>query len=184
MVPTLMAAAGEPDVKENCLTATTIGGKTYKVHLDGYNLCLLCRAGHDTRQEFLYLTDDGNLAALRYDNWKFCFMEQRAHGFDVWEEPFVTLRVPMLEDLHTDPFERGPEEGIDPYSHWRIDRVFPARSCAGLRRSPSLVSLVQGPSRRGRNLAVSRSIKCCRNCSTPGAARAITNVASLPKAAK
>jgi arylsulfatase len=85
------------------------------------------------RKEFLYWTDDGSLAALRYDKWKILFMEQRAQGFSVWEEPFTTLRVPKLVDLHSDPFERGPEEGID-YDHWRIDRVFllvPAQAFVG-----------------------------------------------------
>ncbi len=86
------------------------------------------------RKEFLYWTDDGDLAALRYDKWKITFMEQRAHGFDVWEEPFTPLRVPKLFDIHADPFERGAEEGMD-YSHWRIDRVFLLVPGASLRRT-------------------------------------------------
>ena len=124
-LPTLLAAAGVPDVKEKLLTGYQAGGSTYKVHLDGYNLMPFLKGETDTgpRKEFLYWTDDGELAALRYDKWKLNFMVQNAHGFAVWEEPFVSLRVPLLVDLHADPFERGPEEGID-YDHWRIDHVF------------------------------------------------------------
>ena len=87
----------------------------------------------DPRREFLYWTDDGELAALRYDRWKAMFLEQPAHGFSVWETPFVSLRVPKLFDLHADPFERAEMEAID-YSHWRIDRVFlltPAQAFVG-----------------------------------------------------
>jgi arylsulfatase len=135
MMPTLLAAAGAPDVKEKLLTGYQAGDATYKVHLDGYNLMPYLKGDSDKypRKEFLYWTDDGDLAALRYDKWKVNFMVQRAHGFDVWEEPFVTLRVPQLIDLHADPFERGPEEGID-YSHWRLDRVYllvPAQAYVG-----------------------------------------------------
>jgi arylsulfatase len=134
-LPTLLAAAGVPDVKEKLLAGYHAGDSTYKVHLDGYNLMsyLKGQTEDDPRREFLYWTDEGGLCGLRYDKWKLVFMEQRAHGFDVWEEPFSTLRVPKLIDLHADPFERGPEEGID-YSHWRIDRVFllvPAQAFVG-----------------------------------------------------
>src|SRR5277367_4753020 len=135
LLPTLMAAAGVPDVKEKLLTGYQAGDSTFKVHLDGYNLLpyLKGETEEGPRKEFLYWTDDGDLAALRYGKWKILFMEQRAHGFSVWEDPFTTLRVPKLVDLHSDPFERGPEEGID-YDHWRIDRVFllvPAQAFVG-----------------------------------------------------
>ncbi len=135
LLPTLMAAAGVPDVKEKLLTGYQAGDSTFKVHLDGYNLLpyLKGETEEGPRKEFLYWTDDGDLAALRYDKWKILFMEQRAQGFSVWEDPFTTLRVPKLVDLHSDPFERGPEEGID-YDHWRIDRVFllvPAQAFVG-----------------------------------------------------
>jgi arylsulfatase A-like enzyme len=135
LLPTLMAAAGVPDVKEKLLTGYEAGGSTFKVHLDGYNMLPYLKGETDEgpRKEFLYWTDDGELAALRYNKWKILFMEQRATGFSVWEDPFTTLRVPKLVDLHSDPFERGPEEGID-YDHWRIDRVFllvPAQAFVG-----------------------------------------------------
>ena len=108
---------------------------TYKVHLDGYNFMPYFKGEvqEGPRHEFLFWSDDGDLSALRYDKWKLLFMEQRAHGFDVWEEPYVTLRVPKLIDLRADPFERGPEEGMD-YGHWRLERVFllvPAQAYVG-----------------------------------------------------
>lgn len=119
--PTLAAAAGAGDVKSKLLK----GDGGFKVHLDGYDLA----AGFKDeaawpRKEFLYWTDDGNLAALRYDRWKLHFMEQRAHGFDVWQEPMVTLRLPKLFDLRADPYERADHEGTLGYSRWRIDRAF------------------------------------------------------------
>jgi arylsulfatase len=75
------------------------------------------------RREFLYWTDDGEVAGLRYDQWKMVFMEQRSHGFDVWQDPMVTLRVPKLFSLRADPFERADHEGMG-YERWRIDRIF------------------------------------------------------------
>jgi arylsulfatase A-like enzyme len=135
LVPTLAAAAGVPDIKEKLLAGYKAGDATFKVHLDGYNLMpyLKGETKDDPRHEFLYWTDDGELAALRYNRWKLLFLEQRAHGFSVWEEPFVQLRVPKLMDLHADPFERAEYEGID-YSHWRIDRIYllvPAQAYVG-----------------------------------------------------
>jgi arylsulfatase len=134
-MPTLVAAAGIPDVKEKLLAGYQAGSATYKVHLDGYNLMpyLKGEAQEGPRREFLYWTDDGELAALRYNRWKLMFLEQRSHGFDVWQEPFISLRVPKLFDLHADPFERAEYEGID-YSHWRIDRIYllvPAQAYVG-----------------------------------------------------
>ena len=125
MLPTLLAAAGEPDIKQKLLTGHEANGRTYKVHLDGYDLTPYLKgdAEESPRKEFIYWTDDGQIAALRYGNWKLVFMEQRAHGFDVWQEPFVTLRLPKLFNLRSDPFERADHEGMD-YAHWRIDRVF------------------------------------------------------------
>jgi arylsulfatase len=124
-VTTLMAAAGVPDVKEKLLNGYQAGSTTYKVHLDGYNLMPYLKGDtqEDPRHEFLYWTDDGDLAALRYDRWKLLFLEQPAHGFSVWETPFVPLRVPKLFDLHADPFERAEYEAID-YSPWRLDRLY------------------------------------------------------------
>jgi arylsulfatase len=123
-VETLMAAVGEPDIKDKLLAGYTAGDKTFKVHLDGYDQRpLLSGSGPDPRKEFFYWTDDGDLAGLRYERWKLVFMEQRAHGFDVWQDPMIVLRVPKLFDLRADPFELGDQEAIG-YARWRIDRVF------------------------------------------------------------
>ena len=123
-VQTLMGALGEPDIKDKLMKGATIGGKSYKVHLDGYDQRdLLAGKGPGKRREFFYWTDDGEVAGLRYDQWKMVFMEQRAHGFDVWQEPLVTLRVPKLFNLRSDPFERADHEGLG-YQQWRIERIY------------------------------------------------------------
>jgi arylsulfatase len=124
-VTTLMAAVGEPDIKEKLLKGHKIGDKTFKVHLDGYNLmpALKGEAKEWPRPGFAYWSDDGNLVALRYQNWKVVFMDQRAHGLDVWQEPFVPLRFPKLFNLRSDPFERADEDS-DNYAQWRAERMF------------------------------------------------------------
>ncbi len=134
MIPTLLAAAGVPDVKEQLLKGMKVGDKTFKVHLDGYNVTdSLAGRGPDPRHEFFYFNDDGSLVGLRYDQWKIVFAEQRAEGFDVWQDPFVVLRVPKIFNLRSDPFEKGDHVGMD-YTHWRLDRTLPARAGAGIRR--------------------------------------------------
>jgi len=133
-LPTLLAAAGEPRVKEKLLVGYEANGRTFKVHLDGYDQTdLLSGHGPGARKEFFYFTDDGDLCGLRYNRWKAVFMEQQQHGMDVWRYPLIPLRVPKLEDLRADPFERGEIEGID-YDHWMIDRAFlfvPAQAIVG-----------------------------------------------------
>lgn len=122
-MPTLMAAAGQPDIKDKLLKGYSVGDKTYKVHLDGYNqIPMLEGQGPGARKEFFYFTDDGSLSALRYANWKMMFSVQRAHGLDVWQEPYVTLRLPMLFNLRMDPFERAEES--EDYPRWRVDNAW------------------------------------------------------------
>jgi arylsulfatase A-like enzyme len=124
MLPTLMAAAGVPDVKEQLLKGMKVGDKTFKVHLDGYNIAdSLAGKAPDPRKEFFYFNDDGSLVALRFNQWKLVFAEQRAHGFDVWQEPFTQLRLPKLFNLRSDPFELADHDSIG-YPKWRIDRIF------------------------------------------------------------
>jgi arylsulfatase len=134
MLPTLLAAAGDTTAKDDLLKGRAIGSTTYKVHLDGYNLLPALRGEAAwPRKEFLYWTDDGGLACLRYDRWKVVFMEQRAEGFDVWEEPLVTLRLPKIFDIRGDPFERGFREGMG-YKEWRFNHTFlmgPAQAYVG-----------------------------------------------------
>ncbi len=124
MLPTLLAAAGVPDVKEQLLKGMQVGNKTFKVHLDGYNIMeSLAGKAPDPRQEFFYFNDDGSLVGLRYHQWKIVFAEQRAEGFDVWQEPFVQLRLPKIFNLRSDPFEKADHVGFG-YDKWRTDRLF------------------------------------------------------------
>jgi arylsulfatase A-like enzyme len=124
MLPTILAAAGVPDVKEQLMKGMKVGKKTFKVHLDGYDLTeSFTGKSKSPRHEFFYWNDDGSLVALRYDQWKIVFQEQRSEGLDVWQDPFVPLRFPKLFNLRTDPFELADHVAID-YSHWRLDRAF------------------------------------------------------------
>ncbi len=123
-VPTLVAAAGNPNVTEQLLAGTTVGGKPFKVHLDGYNLTdYLAGKGPDPRKDFFYFNDDGSLVGLRFNQWKIVFSEQRSEGFAVWQDPFTPLRLPKLFNLRSDPFEIGDRESIG-YDRWRIEHVY------------------------------------------------------------
>ena len=107
-LPTFLAAAGEPDIAEKCKKGHKAGDKTFKVHLDGYNLIphLTGKDPKSPRKGFIYFTDDGDVAALRFDNWKIAFLEQRARGtLQIWAEPMVPLRLPKVFNLRTDPYE-------------------------------------------------------------------------------
>ncbi|BDL37516.1 arylsulfatase [Methylorubrum sp. GM97] len=109
-VPTLMAAAGDPDIKDKLLKGHQAGTKTFKVHLDGYNQLphLTGQQPGSARNEFIYFDDDGDLVAMRYGNWKIVFEEQRAPGtMRIWAEPFTKLRVPKVFNMRSDPYERA-----------------------------------------------------------------------------
>jgi arylsulfatase len=124
--PTLLAAAGVPDVKEQLLKGMKVGDTTFKVHLDGYNLLpyLTGQTTKSPREEFFYFNDDGGLDALRYDNWKFVFSEQRIEGtMRIWAEPFVTLRLPKIFNLRTDPYERA-DITSNTYYEWLVEHLF------------------------------------------------------------
>ena len=136
MLATLAAAAGEPDSVEKLKKGYKSGDKTFKVHIDGYNLLpfLKGEVKENPRKGFLYWSDDGDLMAIRVGNWKCTFMEQRAHGADVWGEPFVSLRLPNLYNLRSDPFERATEDATLYYKKWLFDRAFlfvPAQAIVG-----------------------------------------------------
>ena len=125
MLPTLLAAAGDPDIAAELLKGKTIGDRTYKVHLDGYDLASAFKGTAEwPRKEFIYWTDDGNVAALRYENWKVTFLEQKAEGMKVWQEPFDELRAPILTNLRMDPFERARQEEAMGYQRWWIEHMF------------------------------------------------------------
>ena len=124
--PTLLAAAGVPDIKEKLLKGYKIGDKTFKVHLDGYNFLpyLTGKDKKSPRTEFFYFNDEGGLTALRYDNWKFIFAEQRAEGtLRVWAEPFTELRFPLIFNLRTDPYERA-QITSNTYYDWVLDHAY------------------------------------------------------------
>jgi len=135
-LPTILAMAGDAEIIDKLLKGHKIGGITYKVHLDGHNLVpyLTGEVAKSPRQWFLYVNDDQQLVALRYDNWKIVFMEQRQPGtMRVWSEPFVTLRVPKLYNLRTDPFERADITSVT-YYDWFVNHVFllvPAQAFVG-----------------------------------------------------
>ncbi len=126
MLPTLVAAAGEPNIVEKVKQGYKAGNKTFKVHLDGYNLIpfLKGEVKENPRKGFLYWSDDGELMALRYGNWKVHFMVQRAHGFHVWAEPLVSLRVPWILNLRSNPFELDDEDADIYGNKWFCDRIF------------------------------------------------------------
>jgi len=124
MFPTLLAAAGNPDVKQELLDGTTAIGRKYNVHLDGYNLMPALKGDADwPRIDFMYWTDDGQVAALRWKDWKFTFLKQNAEGINVWRDQFEVLRAPMLANLRMDPFEKAEYESIG-YNRWWIDHMF------------------------------------------------------------
>ena len=124
--PTFLAAAGVPDVKEQLLKGMKVGDTTFKLHLDGYNLLpyLTGQTTKSPREEFFYFNDDGGLDALRYDNWKIVFSEQRVEGtMRIWAEPFVTLRLPKIFNLRTDPYERA-DITSNTYYEWLVEHLF------------------------------------------------------------
>jgi arylsulfatase len=135
-LPTFLAAAGNDKVKDELLKGKTISGKTYKIHLDGYNMLpyLTGEEEEGRRKEIFYFSDDGDLTAMRYDDWKLIFMEQRAPGtFLVWANPFTPLRVPLLLNLRRDPYEFAPITS-NTYYEWMTDRVYllvPAQDIVG-----------------------------------------------------
>ncbi len=123
-LPTLCAAAGDPDVVAKTLSGYKLTNKTVKVHLDGYNLIPFFKGTvkESPRQEFIYWSDDGDLFAIRYNRWKMVFIEQNHTGIDVWEKGFEHLRLPKTYDLYADPFERSDESIL--YDEWMIHHAF------------------------------------------------------------
>jgi len=130
---TLLAAAGDTDIAEKLKAGHELNGTEYKVHLDGFNQLDYITGATDKspRNYFFYVGDDGDLTALRYDNWKFVFMEQRAAGtLQVWFEPYVKLRAPKIFNLRLDPYERA-DYTSNTYWDWVLDHawlVIPAQA--------------------------------------------------------
>ena len=135
-LPTFLSAAGQPDIKEKLLTGYKANNKDFKVHIDGYDFLptLTGESEKGPRKEIFYFSDDGDLTALRYDDWKMIFLEQRAEAtFQAWMEPFVPLRVPLIFNLRRDPYERS-QVTSNTYFDWLIDRAYllvPAQAYVG-----------------------------------------------------
>jgi arylsulfatase len=124
MLPPLLAAAGDPNVNDGLLEGRQVGDKTFKVHVDGYNLLPALKGEAEwPRHDFIYWTDDGSVAALRYNDWKVTFLKENAHGMQVWQQPFEPLRAPTLGNLRSDPFERAEYEGYG-YNQWYLEHMF------------------------------------------------------------
>jgi len=169
-LPTLLAAAGVPDVKEQLLKGMKVGDTTFKVHLDGYNLLPLFtgQTTEDPRKEFFYFNDDADLVALRYDNWKLVFAEQRVTGtMQIWAEPFTPLRVPKLFNLRMDPYERA-DITSNTYYDWFIDHAFvcvPAQALVG-----NFISTFKEfpPSQKAGSFGVDQALEKMRESATEG----------------
>ncbi len=132
-LPTLLAAAGETDIKAKLLDGTTIGSKTFKVHIDGVDMLpyLSGETKESPRPFFFYMSDDGDILAIRMKDWKVVLMEQRAHQLMCWFEPFVKLRAPKMFNLRRDPFERA-DENSNTYWDWVISHAYILYGMQGL----------------------------------------------------
>jgi arylsulfatase len=168
--PTFLAAAGVLDVKEQLLKGMKVGDTTFKVHLDGYNLLpfLTGQTNKSPRQEFFYFNDDSDLVGLRYDNWKLVFEEQRVTGtLRIWAEPFVTLRIPKLFNLRTDPYERA-DITSNTYYDWFFDHAFvavPAQNIVG----KFLATFKEfPPSQAGGSLSIEKALQMVQNGASGG----------------
>jgi arylsulfatase A-like enzyme len=146
---TFLAAAGESDIAEMLKAGHELNGTTYKVHLDGFNQLpyITGEVEESPREYFFYVTDDGDVSALRYDNWKFVFMEQRMPGtMALWAEPFTPLRFPKIFNLRLDPYERA-DITSNTYWDWVVSRAYllvPAQSFV----AQMLSTLVEFPARQ------------------------------------
>ncbi|MFA9472742.1 MAG: arylsulfatase [Deltaproteobacteria bacterium] len=125
-LPTFVAMAGDPNIKENLKKKKKRRQKGFRVHLDGYNFLPYFTGAEakPPRKEIFYFSDDGDLTAVRYNDWKAVFMEQKTVGtLRVWMDPFVPLRVPLIFNLRRDPYERA-EVTSNTYYDWMLDRAF------------------------------------------------------------
>jgi arylsulfatase len=172
-LPTFLAAAGKNDIKEDLLDGykSSALGRDYKVHLDGYDLTAHLKDPQGTpspRKEIFYFSDEGDLTALRFGDWKLIFMEQRVEGtLQAWAEPFIPLRVPLIFNLRRDPYERS-QKTSNTYYDWLLDRAYllvPAQAYVG----KFLATFQDFPPRQK---AASFSLeRVMEKLSTPGGAR-------------
>ena len=178
-LPTLLAAAGESDVAQKLLGGHRIGGKTYKVHIDGYNLLpyLTGEAKESPRKFFFYISDDGDILAIRMRDWKVVLMEQRAKQLMCWFEPFVKLRAPKMFNLRRDPFERA-DENSNTYWDWLLSHAYI------MYEMQAIVAQQIGTSknfRRARSRPHLIWTRSCASSRTPPAAPTIDRGLELPR---
>jgi len=147
-LPTLLAAAGQPDIVEELKAGHQAGDKHFRVHIDGYNILpyLIGDTDESPREWFFYTNDDGLIVAIRYGDWKAVFYEQRATRMQVWSEPFVALRLPKIFNLSRDPFERA-DENANSYWDWIIEHMFVMYPMAAL-AAEQLQSFIEFPTRQ------------------------------------
>ena len=134
-LPTFAAAAGDATIKDKLAKGVSLGGRSYRNFIDGYNQLdhLSGKVPQSPRNEFFYVNDDGQIVAIRYSDWKVVFLENRGEAFEVWREPFTELRVPLLFNLRRDPFEKA-QHNASVYNDWFIDHAFvvvPLQQIAG-----------------------------------------------------
>ncbi|SDZ84472.1 arylsulfatase [Microbulbifer marinus] len=134
-LPTLAAVGGNADIKKQLLNGVRLNGRKYRNYIDGYNMLEYFSGNTDKspRHEFIYVNDDGQIVAMRYDAWKAVFLENRGKAFGVWMEPFTELRVPLIFNLRRDPFERA-QHNANTYYDWLLERAFvlvPLQKMAG-----------------------------------------------------
>jgi len=124
-LPTFAAAAGDDAIKDKLHKGVSLNGRSYKNYIDGYNQLdyLSGKAKESPRKEFMYVNDDGQIVAIRYEDWKVVFLENRGQAFGVWREPFTELRVPLLFHLRRDPFEKA-QHNSNTYNDWFLDRPY------------------------------------------------------------
>jgi arylsulfatase A-like enzyme len=133
MLPTILAAAGDPEVSKKLLNGYKVGNRTFKTHIDGINMLpyLTGEVKESPRDYFFYVSDDGDIMAVRTGDWKLVFEEQRATSMRVWAEPMVKLRVPLIYSLRRDPFERA-DVNSNRYWDWLVDHVPQLYQCQAL----------------------------------------------------
>ena len=148
-VPTLLAVVGDDNIAAELKQGKRVGNKNFKVHLDGYNFLpyLTGQSENAPRREFFYFSDDGQLTAARVGDWKLVFAEQRARRFDVWRDPFVTLRIPKVFHLRRDPFERADTDA-NSYNVWWDKKISAAGSQGMLAVAQFVASLRAFPPRQ------------------------------------
>jgi len=124
-LPTFADVAGAPDIKDQLLKGVTLNGRRYKNYIDGFDMLdyLSGKAPDSPRPGFIYVNDDGEIVAVRWNDWKIVYKENRGQAFGVWREPFTTLRVPLIFNLRRDPYERA-QHNSNTYDDWLLDRVY------------------------------------------------------------